>query len=297
MAYLVSLSRWCRACRFPKRAMRRSRGALSALGAAAHTYVTVRGFSDDSEYRILRRDSRLTHLLTEKEKNRLHLLGELERAFYSSSREDAFRLAGVDEAGRGSLAGPVVAAACVLPRDLWIENLNDSKKLSPFARDEIYDLLLDPRTGVDVGVGIVEADVIDAVNILEATVIAMQKALQALRNGSPAVALIDGSLPATLKRENERNAHNASATEFFGIVNGDASSLSIAAASIVAKVTRDRLMENLDKHYPGYEFADNKGYPTPRHLELLRELGPSPIHRRSFAPVKQFFHPMGMNQE
>jgi ribonuclease HII len=257
--------------------------------ATAHTFVTVRDYPDEDEYRILRRDSRLTHLLSEKEKNRLHVLGEIERALYHSTKSVSQRIAGVDEAGRGSLAGPVVAAACVLPRNLWIENLNDSKKLSPFARTEIYEILMDPRVGVEVGIGIVDVDVIDDINILQASVIAMQKALQALKHGPPAIALIDGTLPEVLKRENERQTDQHTSTKYFGIVQGDASSLSIAAASIVAKVTRDRLMADLEKNYPGYEFADNKGYPTPRHLYLLNELGPSAIHRRTYAPVKRFF--------
>ncbi|KAF6003711.1 hypothetical protein F1559_004739 [Cyanidiococcus yangmingshanensis] len=140
---------------------------------------------------------------------------------------------------------------------------------------------MEPNTGAEVGVGIVDVDVIDTVNILQASVIAMQKAIQALRNGPPTLALIDGTLPETRTAIHER--------QFIGVVHGDAECMSIAAASIIAKVTRDRLMGDLEKHYPGYEFADNKGYPTPRHLYLLNELGPSAIHRRTYAPVKRFF--------
>ncbi|KAK4531361.1 hypothetical protein CCYA_CCYA07G2218 [Cyanidiococcus yangmingshanensis] len=280
---------WLRTCRLSSRTVRRTKKARRALRAAAHTFVTVRDYPNENEYRILRRDSRLSHILSDKEKNRLHLLGELERRFSSLATRGSHRIAGVDEAGRGSLAGPVVAAACVLPPNLWIENLNDSKKLSAFARAEIYELLMEPSTGAEVGVGIVDVDVIDTVNILQASVIAMQKAIQALRNGPPTLALIDGTLPEVLERENKRDPHDNPRTQFIGVVHGDAECMSIAAASIIAKVTRDRLMGDLEKHYPGYEFADNKGYPTPRHLYLLNELGPSAIHRRTYAPVKRFF--------
>lgn len=189
-------------------------------------------------------------------------------------------VAGVDEAGRGPLAGPVIAAAVVVPAALceqlldgpWAR-LTDSKALSEKIRIAFYDSI-QQTDGVSVGVGRCEPSEIDELNILRATHVAMARAVQGLPE-TPDFVLVDGlpvkGLPV---------GHKA-------IVRGDASSLLIAAASIVAKVTRDKEMEELDKQYPDYAFARHKGYGTPEHLAALRACGPCPIHRRSFAPVRQ----------
>lgn len=189
-------------------------------------------------------------------------------------------LAGLDEAGRGPLAGPVVAAAIYIERSLLeaeaegrFAGVNDSKKLTPARRTSLFSLLTtDPR--ICCGVGRAEVEEIDRLNILRATHLAMTRALQALP-ACVSLVLVDG-LPVPGLPCRSR-----------ALVKGDAQSLLIAAASIVAKVTRDREMEDLDGRYPGYGFAAHKGYGTAAHLAALRELGPSPQHRRSFAPVAQ----------
>jgi ribonuclease HII len=186
------------------------------------------------------------------------------------------RLAGVDEAGRGPLAGPVVAAAVCLPHS-WIEEglpedlagLNDSKQLTQ-ARRERFFAVLTTHPAIRFGIARVEASQIDEINILEATHLAMQRALEQLAP-LPQHTLVDGRPVRTL-----RFAHTA-------IVKGDSLSFSIAAASVLAKVTRDRLMFEYHRQYPEYGFAEHKGYGTPRHLAALAEHGPSPIHRRSFS--------------
>ncbi|MGE0212794.1 MAG: ribonuclease HII [Parvibaculaceae bacterium] len=181
-------------------------------------------------------------------------------------------VAGVDEAGCAPLAGPVVAAAVVLDFRHVPEGINDSKKLSAERREELYGEIAGACLGWAVGI----ADVarIDAVNILNARLWAMAEAVRAL-SAAPAVALVDGNRAPKLSCETRL------------IVGGDARSLSIAAASIIAKVTRDRLMCALDIECPGYGFSRHKGYGTPEHQRALRELGPSIHHRRSFAPVRQ----------
>ena len=176
---------------------------------------------------------------------------------------------GVDEAGRGPLAGPVVASAVILDPHNLPDGLNDSKALSHEVRERLLNEIL--ATSI-IGIGIAEPEEIDRVNILGASMIAMSRAVDALPQ-CPGIALIDGNRLPEL---------NCCAET---IVKGDAKSLSIAAASIVAKVTRDRLMIEAETRYPGYGFAQHKGYPTPDHQCKLMELGPSPIHRRSFAPV------------
>lgn len=189
------------------------------------------------------------------------------------------RLAGVDEAGRGPLAGPVVAAALVFDRAFLeaeqfgrLQGVTDSKALTESQREEFY-LLLSAHCPVSIGVGMAEVAEIDSINILRATHLAMARALQAL--SPPAdFALVDG-LPVSGLPCPSR-----------AIVKGDARSLSIAAASIVAKVTRDRIMQQLDREYPHYGFARHKGYGTRTHMEALLEYGPSPVHRRSFRPVQ-----------
>lgn len=182
-------------------------------------------------------------------------------------------VAGVDEAGRGCLAGPVVAAAVVVPPGFAHPTLDDSKKLSAARREKVYaDLMADDR--VVVAVGSAEVEEIDRLNILRASHLAMERAVRALPQ-TPEGLLIDG-LPV----RPFPFAHQA-------VVDGDAQCLSIAAASVVAKVTRDRLMIELDGQHPGYGFARHKGYGTQVHLAALASLGPCPIHRRTFGPVCQ----------
>jgi ribonuclease HII len=188
-------------------------------------------------------------------------------------RHGAKIIAGVDEAGRGPLAGPVVAAAVILPDGYKLPGLNDSKQLSAEQRDAFFlTLTNDPL--VRFGVGIVEAEWIDRINILQATHRAMAEALRRLPL-PPDHVLVDGlpvkslTIPQT------------------AIVKGDARSFSIAAASVIAKVTRDRLMLALHARYPAYGFDQHKGYPTPEHLAALRAHGPCPEHRRTFGPVRE----------
>ena len=174
---------------------------------------------------------------------------------------------GVDEAGRGPLAGPVCAAAVILPVGLVIDGLNDSKKLTDKKRRELYDVIT--QNAVSYGITMASEREIDEINILQATFLAMQRALDKLEV-RPGLALIDG------------NRAKDFGLPVRTIVKGDSLSASIAAASILAKVTRDRLMEELDEAYPQYGFAVHKGYGTKRHYEALREYGPCPIHRRTF---------------
>lgn len=179
-------------------------------------------------------------------------------------------IAGVDEVGRGPLAGPVVAAAVILPKACKIPGLNDSKKIPKSKHKEIYEAVL--QNAIAIGIGVKDNHVIDQVNIYEATKLAMMEAIGQLEP-QPQHLLIDAMkldlpIPQT------------------SIIKGDANSLSIAAASIVAKVTRDQMMEEFDKEYPGYDFAQNAGYGTAKHLAGLDKLGVTPIHRRSFEPVK-----------
>lgn len=188
------------------------------------------------------------------------------------------RVAGVDEAGRGPLAGPVVAAAVVLPSGVELEGLRDSKCIPEPVRERLYSQLLEVALAWSVSV--VSATEIDQVNILRATHLAMARALTQLRPG------VDGALVDGLPVHGLPCPHHA-------LVQGDARCISIAAASVLAKVTRDRLMQNLDLEYPGYGFARHKGYGTRDHLRALRELGPSPIHRRSFRPVAELIPQAG----
>jgi ribonuclease HII len=182
-------------------------------------------------------------------------------------------IAGIDEAGRGPLAGPVVAAAVILPEGFRLAGIDDSKKLTAELREEIY-VELTARAGVCWAVVAVEHEEIDRINILRATHEAMRRAVRALGT-APEHALIDG-LPV-----------RPFPVPHTAIVKGDAQSKSIAAASIVAKVTRDRIMTRLDVEYPAYGFAQHKGYATELHLERLKTHGPCPIHRRTFLPVAE----------
>lgn len=190
------------------------------------------------------------------------------------------RVAGVDEVGRGPLAGPVVAAAVVLHRETHetdaacaLEGVRDSKQLKPADRERLFRLLHD-LPGVDIGIGSADVEEIDRINILRATHMAMARAVQALP-AAPDHILVDGLAVKGLPCPSTP------------IVGGDGLSLSIAAASIVAKVYRDALMRDLDRVYPGYGFARHKGYSTGEHMEALFELGPTPAHRRSFRPVRE----------
>jgi ribonuclease HII len=188
----------------------------------------------------------------------------------SMLRQGHLLIAGVDEVGRGPLAGPVVAAAVIFDTRRVPKGIDDSKALTPEQRTELFDKILDCA---EVGIAAVSSAEIDRINIRQAGLLAMRRAVSALPR-RPCVALIDGDDPPAL----------SCATH--AIIGGDARSLSIAAASIVAKVFRDGLMRRLEASLPGYGFAAHKGYSTKTHLEALARLGPSPVHRMSFAPVR-----------
>ncbi|HUL44868.1 MAG TPA: ribonuclease HII [Bacteroidota bacterium] len=188
----------------------------------------------------------------------------IEKALWRNGVE---HIAGIDEAGRGPLAGPVVAAAVVFPHDLWIYGVNDSKMLKPRQREELYDIICEAAVGV--GVGIVPHDEIDRINIYQATMKAMHEAVEGL-----------GIVPDHLLVDGPR--FTGSTFSHTAIVGGDALCFTIAAASIVAKVRRDRLMIQFHEQYPEYGFAKHKGYGTREHCAALRKYGPSPIHRKSF---------------
>ncbi|WP_088838716.1 ribonuclease HII [Listeria sp. ILCC792] len=193
--------------------------------------------------------------------------------FENEAYQKGFRyVAGVDEVGRGPLAGPVVAAAIILPDDFNVLGINDSKQLNEAKREAFFDEI--KENAIAYHVGIVPHSIIDEVNIYEATKIAMNEALDGLAP-APDFTLID-AMP--LKRSPDE----------LSIIKGDSKSISIAAASILAKVTRDRLMREYDERYPGYDFAHNMGYGTKKHLEGLASIGPCPIHRKTFAPVKLY---------
>lgn len=204
------------------------------------------------------------------EDQRLENMLRYEKSLYAQGYQ---AIAGIDEVGRGPLAGPVVAACVILPKNCKITGLNDSKKIPKSKHEMIYNLIIEKA--IAVGIGIMTNEVIDEVNIYQATKLAMQAAINNLEgdNLTPDFLLIDA-----MKLENSIPQES--------IIKGDANSLSIAAASIVAKVTRDRLMVDYDKAYPGYDFAKNAGYGTKNHLEGLRKLGVTEIHRRTFEPVK-----------
>jgi ribonuclease HII len=194
-------------------------------------------------------------------------------AFDRRVRAGGYRLvAGVDEAGRGPLAGPVVAAAVILPEDVDLPGVDDSKKLSEVRREALYPLIRERALAV--GVGVSSPEVIDGINILQATLAAMRQAVESL-SPSPEFILVDGITQVPLPISQRT------------VKKGDSRSLSIAAASIVAKVTRDRLMVEYDRRYPGYGFASHKGYGSADHLAAIAALGPSPIHRITFRGVRE----------
>lgn len=186
---------------------------------------------------------------------------------FENKYSDLAYVAGIDEAGRGPLAGPVVAAAVILPKDIFLPFLNDSKKVTEKRRDVLFDEI--KQNAIAYGIGIASNTLIDEINILQATYEAMREAVNALEK-TPDILLVDAvHIPDINIKQ-------------VGIVKGDAKSVNIAAASILAKVTRDRIMVEYDKIYPEYGFASNKGYGTATHIAALKEVGPCAIHRKSF---------------
>lgn len=198
----------------------------------------------------------------ERERQRIWNLKEYERKY-----ESAGLVCGIDEAGRGPLAGPVVAGAVILPKDCSILYINDSKKLSEKKREELYEVIMNEALAA--GIGMISPQRIDEINILQATYEAMREAIQKL-SLTPDILLNDAvTIPGVAIRQ-------------VPIIKGDAKSISIGAASIIAKVTRDRLMLEYDRIMPEYGFASNKGYGSAEHIAALKKYGPSPIHRRGF---------------
>ncbi len=216
------------------------------------------------EQRLLREQRREEKL--KKERERLEGMRSFEHEY-----ERYGAICGIDEVGRGPLAGPVVAGAVILPPDCEILYLNDSKKLSEKKRDLLYDEIMEKA--VATGIGVISPERIDEINILQATYEAMRMAISKL-SLKPSILLNDAvTIPLVEIPQ-------------VPIIKGDAKSVSIAAASIIAKVTRDRMMMEYENIYPGYSFASNKGYGSAKHIEALKDLGPTPIHRKSF--IKNF---------
>ena len=176
-------------------------------------------------------------------------------------------IAGTDEAGRGPLAGPVYAAAVILPMGLVIDGLNDSKKLTEKKREALFEIIC--KEAISYGIAYATPEEIDRLNILNASQLAMRRAV-AMLSPTPDLVLVDGNVAREFPMDTKT------------VIKGDALSMSIAAASILAKVSRDRVMAELAKEYPQYQLDKHKGYPTPLHMNLVRELGPSPIHRKTF---------------
>lgn len=209
---------------------------------------------------VAQAESRLRKLAAERERIRALKKYETEYGMYA-------HICGIDEAGRGPLAGPVVAGAVILPKDCEILYINDSKKLSAAKREELYEVIMEKA--VAAAVGIVGPKRIDEINILQATYEAMRQAIGKLKC-QPQLLLNDAvTIPGVSIKQ-------------VPIIKGDAKSISIAAASIIAKVTRDRMMVEYDRTYPQYGFASNKGYGAKAHIEAIKKFGPTPIHRRSF---------------
>ena len=235
--------------------------AESAAGLLENLEQTYREDTRSGVQALIRRSEKQREAL-EKETARIYQLQQYERDY-----EKEGLICGIDEVGRGPLAGPVVAGAVILPKNCEILYLNDSKQLSAEKREQLYDIILEHA--VAVGIGIVSPQRIDEINILQATYEAMRQAIEKL-NPQPAVLLNDAvRIPQV-------------AIQQVPIIKGDAKSVSIAAASIVAKVTRDRMMEQYEEVFPGYGFARNKGYGSKEHIETLQTMGPTAIHRRSF---------------
>ncbi|MBR4341578.1 MAG: ribonuclease HII [Lachnospiraceae bacterium] len=223
--------------------------------------------------------------MTKKEEAEIKRLAKLEaeRARIEGMKEFEYKyseynyICGIDEVGRGPFAGPVVAAAVILPKDEEILYLNDSKKLSEKKREELYDVIMEKA--VAIGLGSENNEVIDEINIKRATHSAMRKAIADLKNPKTGKAFIPDLLLVDAEHIPDIDVKQVA------IIKGDEKSISIAAASIIAKVTRDRLMVEMDKVYPGYDFASNKGYGTAAHMEAIRKLGMTPIHRRTFIHI------------
>lgn len=203
--------------------------------------------------------------MKEKELERLTKLKEIEKDLYEKGFQ---KIAGIDEAGRGPLAGPVVVAGVIMPQDSMIEGVNDSKKVSEKKREKLYDLILEQA--ISYSVAIIGQDVIDEINILNATKQGVTKVVEGLEV-KPNLILVDALTHIDTK-----------GIPYDSIVKGDAKCYNIAAASIIAKVTRDRIMRQWDEDYPQYGFAQHKGYGTAKHIEAIKEYGLCPIHRRSF---------------
>ena len=204
------------------------------------------------------------------EGERLNLMLQFDNKFRSIGHNI---IAGIDEAGRGPLAGPVVASAVILPDKCRLLGINDSKKLTEIKRERLFPQILE--NAVAIGVGIVDEQVIDEINILQATIQAMRKAIETLKI-NPDCILVDALVIPDI------------GIEQVAIEKGDSLSMSVATASIVAKVTRDRLMVKYDKKYPQYNFAKHKGYGTKEHIEAISKFGPCEIHRRTFKRVKEY---------
>ena len=207
--------------------------------------------------------------MKEKEIERLNNLKEEERKIYANKVE---YICGIDEAGRGPLAGPVVVGAVIMPKDSFIEGINDSKKISENKREKLYDIITEEA--ISYSVGIISQNTIDEINILNATKLGVKKALEGL-DVRPDTILIDA-----LK------GMDTLGIPYMSIIKGDAKCYSIAAASIIAKVTRDRLMRQWDEVYPDYGFSKHKGYGTKEHIEKIKKFGPCLLHRKSF--IKNF---------
>ena len=203
--------------------------------------------------------------MKEKEEERLRNLKEIEKVFFDKGVE---YIAGIDEAGRGPLAGPVVVASVIMPKDSMIEGINDSKKISEKKREKLYDIILEEA--VSYGIGIVYQDEIDKINILQATKKGLTEAVEQMKI-KPNLIMVDAL-----------TGIDTLGIPYKSIIKGDAKCYNIAAASILAKVTRDRIMRQWDEIYPQYGFSSHKGYGTAKHIAAIKEYGLCPIHRRSF---------------
>lgn len=205
--------------------------------------------------------------MKEKEEERLKELKKIEEDIYNKRPEFKY-ICGIDEAGRGPLAGPVVVASVILPRDSMIEGINDSKKVSEKKREKLYDLILEES--ISYGIGIINQSEIDEINILEATKKGLTTSIEEMQV-KPDLILVDAL-----------NHIDTKGIPYEPIIKGDAKVYSIAAASIIAKVTRDRIMRQWDEIYPQYGFAKHKGYGTSAHITAIKEYGLCPLHRKSF---------------
>ena len=207
--------------------------------------------------------------MKEKEEARLIELKKIDKEFFDKGVK---YIAGIDEAGRGPLAGPVVVASVILPQDSMIEGINDSKKVSEAKREKLYDLII--NEAISYGIGIIYQDEIDEINILQATKKGLTEAIKQMEV-KPNIIMVDAL-----------SGIDTLGIPYKSIIKGDAKCYSIAAASILAKVTRDRIMREWDKIYPEYGFGSHKGYGTAKHITAIKEFGPCPIHRRTF--IKKF---------